>query len=312
MNIQQIKYILAVAELKYFGAAAEQCFVTQSTLSTMIGKFEDEIGIKVFDRKTKPVTVTKEGEVLLDQLKLIIREIDNLEESVKLLKGELSGEFKIGIIPTVAPYLLPRFLSNFAKRYPDLQFSVTEQTTESIIKKLDDREIDLGIVALPLNAPDLLEYPLYNEEFVLFDCTSDGTSAAKRVEEINKSKLCLLAEGHCLSQQIVNLCNLKKWDAKSDLNFDFKAGSIDSLIRFVRQSEGITLLPYLAILDFSKADKKRISSFEGVVPVRSVGILTHKNFVKTKIRDLLISEIKKKVQSLLPKNEGEVQVALPV
>ena len=312
MNIQQIKYILAVGELKYFGAAAAQCFVTQSTLSTMIGKFEDEIGIKIFDRKTKPVTVTKEGEVLLEQLKIIIREVDNLDESVKLLKGEMSGEFKIGIIPTVAPYLLPRFLSDFAGRYPNLQFSVTELTTESIIKKLEDREIDLGIAALPLKVPYLTEYPLYNEEFVLFDCTPDGTKSAKRVEEINKSKLCLLAEGHCLSQQIVNLCNLKKGDSKSEMNFDFKAGSIDSLIRFVRQSEGVTLLPYLAVLDFSKADKKRTSSFEGVIPVRSVGVLTHKHFVKTKIRDLLIAEIQNKVSSVLRVNEGEVQVALPV
>jgi len=311
MNIQQIKYILAVADLKYFGAAADHCFVTQSTLSTMIGKFEDEVGMKIFDRKTKPVSVTKEGEVLLEQLKIIIKEVDNLEESVKVLKGEMSGEFKIGIIPTVAPYLLPRFLSDFAGRFPKLQFSATELTTDSIVKKLGEREIDLGIVALPLKEPDLLEYPVYKEEFVLYDCTKEGTSAAAKVEEINKSKLCLLAEGHCLSQQIVNLCNLKTRDAKSVMNFDFKAGSIDSLIRFVRQSEGVTLLPYLAILDFGKADKKRISSFEGVVPVRSVGILTHKHFVKTQILELMISEIRKKVEALLRVTEGEVRV-LPV
>ena len=150
MNIQQLKYILAVAELKHFGLAATHCFVTQSTLSTMIGKFENEINVKIFDRKTKPVTITKEGEVLIEQIHIILKEVDNLNERVKVLKGEMSGEFKIGIIPTIAPYLLPRFLSDFAGRYTQLQFSVTELTTNTIIEKIRNRQIDLGIVALPL------------------------------------------------------------------------------------------------------------------------------------------------------------------
>ena len=174
MNIQQLKYTLAVAELKHFGLASAQCFVTQSTLSTMIGKLESEIGVKIFDRTTKPVSVTQEGTVLLDQMGIILKEVDNFSESVKGLKGEMSGEVKIGIIPTIAPYLLPHFLSDFAGRYSQLQFSVTELTTDSIVEKIKTREIDIGIVALPLKDTDLVEHPLYNEEFVLFDCSYTG------------------------------------------------------------------------------------------------------------------------------------------
>ncbi len=312
MNIQQLKYIIAVAELKHFGLAAEQCFVTQSTLSTMIGKFENEIDIKIFDRKTKPVTITQEGKVLLEQLQIIIKEVDNLYESVKGLKGELSGDFKIGIIPTIAPYLLPRFLGDFASRFEDLQFSVTELTTDGIVDKIRSREIDIGIVALPLKNANIVEHPLYNEEFVLYDCSSDKAKVAAKIEEINKSKLCLLAEGHCLNHQIINICNLHNGNSHSTMNYDFKAGSVDSLIRFVRQNEGVTLLPYLAMLDFSEEEKQRISSFKGTIPVRSVGIITHRHFVKTKVLELIKKAIKKNVEELLPKNEDAVRIASPV
>ncbi|MFK7807491.1 MAG: LysR family transcriptional regulator [Saprospiraceae bacterium] len=312
MNIQQLKYISAVADLKHFGLAATQCYVTQSTLSTMIGKFENEIEVKIFDRTTKPVTITKEGEVLLEQIRIILKEVDNLKESVKVLKGEMSGEFKIGIIPTIAPYLLPLFLSEFANKYEQIQFSVTELTTDAIVDKIRNREIDLGIVALPLKKNDLVEHHLYNEEFVLFDCSSDDSKAAAKIEEINKNKLCLLAEGHCLNQQIINICSLQTGKTNPDINFDFKAGSIDSLIRFVRQTEGLTLLPYLAIQDFSKKDKERISSFKETVPVRSVGIITHKHFVKTKLLELLKAEIQSSVSVLLRERDDAFEIASPI
>jgi LysR family transcriptional regulator, hydrogen peroxide-inducible genes activator len=312
MNLQQLSYILSVAELKHFGLAAAHCYVTQSTLSTMIAKLESEIGIKIFDRSTKPVTITQEGGVLLDQMRVIAKEVENFNESVKGLKGEMSGVFNIGVIPTIAPFLLPRFLGNFVIRYPQIKFQVTELTTDAIVEKIRNRQMDLGIVALPLENPDLTEHPLYQEEFVLYDCSSDSHLAAANIEEINKSKLCLLAEGHCLSHQIVNLCQLQAKDYSSKMSYDFKACSIDSLIRFVRQNEGLTLLPYLATLDFSKKEKERLNSFEGVVPVRSVGIVTHKHFVKTKLLDLLKKDIQKNVKVLLQSGEREVRVASPV
>ncbi|MGX1931021.1 LysR substrate-binding domain-containing protein [Flagellimonas sp. 2504JD4-2] len=302
MNIQQIQYVLAVKELRHFELAAEKCFVSQSTLSTMIRKFEDEIQIKIFDRKTKPVEITKEGNDIIDQLYIIQKEIENLEENVKLLKGELSGQFKIGIIPTVAPYILPKFLGDLAKEYPRIHFSISELTTETIISKLKKRELDAGILALPINEPDLLEYPLYNEEFVLYDCCSGTKKDPIELDEINYDYFWLLEEGHCLANQVTKICNLDKKKSKVTNNFEFKAGSIDSLIRFVKESNGNTMLPYLATLDFLAADKNNLSYFKKNVPVRNVGILIHQHFVKKPILNLLEITIKEKILPLLKNN----------
>lgn len=299
MSIQQYKYINSVAELRSFGLAAQKCFVTQSTLSTMIGKFESEVGIKIFDRKTKPVTVTQEGEKLLEQIKIILKEVENLEEVVKRLKGEVSGAFKIGIIPTVAPYILPMILNKFAKRYPKLQFSISELTTDIIIDKVITRDLDIGIAALPLENDLLVEYPLYEEEFVLYDCFSEKTAPTVTVEQVNQDKLCLLADGHCLNNQVINFCDIDFRNSNSVINFDFRAGSIDSLIRFVKQSQGITLLPYLSILDFREEDKKRVSLFEANIPARKIGIVTHQHFVKKQILELLQTEIQEKIRPLM-------------
>ncbi len=309
MNIQQIRYIIAVAEYKHFGMAAEKCFITQSTLSTMIAKFEKEVEIRIFDRKTKPVTTTQEGEVIIQKLRNILREVDYLNESIRELKGEVSGNIRIGIIPTVAPFLLPRFLSSFARRHPGIQFSVSELTTDVILEKLKSRELDLGIAALPLEDDDIQEFPLYNEEFVLYDCYKKDIKERVKIEEINKNKLCLLADGHCLNHQIVNICDLDIRKYNAGINFDFKAGSIDSLIRFVRQSHGVTLLPYLAILDFEEKDRTKISMFQDRVPVRNIGIVTHKHFVKKQVLELLQKEIQRKINPLLKKNKHQILMA---
>ena len=311
MNIQQFKYLLSVAELNSFGLAADKCFVTQSTLSTMVGKFEKEIGIQIFDRKTKPITVTEEGLLLLEQIKIILKEVENLQETVKRLKGEISGNFNIGIIPTVAPYLLPTILNDFAKRYPALQFSIYELTTDIIIEKIHARELDLGIAALPLAEDSFVEYNLYEEEFVLYDCFATHQGKSVKIEHINKDKLCLLADGHCLNHQVINFCDVDFRNKNSAINFDFRAGSIDSLIRFVKQSQGVTLLPYLSILDFNEEDNQRVSQFEASKPVRNIGIVTHKHFVKKQILELLITEIKEKVKPMLPESTAPKKVLPP-
>ena len=312
MNIQQFKYIIAVAELKNFGMAAERCFITQSTLSTMIGKFEKEINIQIFDRKTKPVSVTNEGKELLEQLKNILKEVENLEEVVKRLKGELSGSLKIGIIPTVAPFVMPMVLNEFAARYPKIRFSITELTTETIIKRTLARDLDLGIVALPVQEEALLEYPLYEEEFVLYDCHELHTQNRVSLDDINRDKLCLLADGHCLNHQVINFCDIDHSNPNAAINFDFRAGSIDSLIRFVKESKGLTLLPYLSILDFSEEEAERLSFFHKTIPVRTIGILTHKHFVKKQIQELLQEEIKSKVLPKLRPRPGKREVLSPI
>lgn len=290
MNIQQFQYILAVSELKHFEKAADKCFVTQSTLSTMIGKFEDEIGIKIFDRKTKPVSTTKEGKFLLTKIKIILKEIDSLKNKIQELKGEMVGELNIGIIPTVAPYLLPLFLHDFARQFPNIKLVVQEMTTANIQKALKKREIDIGIVAIPLQDNELKEIPLYCEQFLLFDCYNNYENNNIDISKIDYSRMYLLEEGHCLRTQIEEICNLSD-KQNSILNIDFKAGSIDSLIRFIKANKGLTLLPYLATKDMPNDDKKFISKFESPIPYRTIGLLVHKHFVKIN----LLEEMKKTI-----------------
>ncbi len=311
MNVKQFEYLLAVAELKNFGQAADKCCITQSTLSTMVGRFENEIDIKIFDRKTKPVSITKEGESIIQQLKIIHKEIGKLDELVQTEKGELSGDLEIGVIPTVAPFLLPEFLNDFTKNFPKIQFSVSEMTTETITELLTKRELDIGILALPLENELITEIPLYNEPFVLYDCTGENIESYTNLENIDFEKFWLLAEGHCLRTQATKICDFDKYRHKEGINFDFKTGSIESLIRFVKINKGITMLPYLASLDFSRKEHKKIAYFKPPVPVRTVGMVVHKHFVKKQILNLLKLEIQNRILPLL-NPRGEEYVIAPL
>jgi len=268
----------------------------------MISKFENEIDIRIFDRKTKPVSVTREGEKIIEQLKVILREIDSLKNITQELKGEESGELKIGIIPTIAPYLMPLFLAEFVNSFPNIQVVVQELTTSVIQSKLCQREIDLGIAAIPLEDKDLLEFHLYDEPFILYDTQkAQQKNKAVEVDEIDFSNLWLLQEGHCLRTQVEQICNLSHTQPNRLINLEFKAGSIDSLIRFTRDQKGVTLLPYLATLDLSQQEQKYLRKFKPPVPIRSVGLVVHKHFVKNNILEEMQRIMQKSIKPLQPK-----------
>jgi LysR family hydrogen peroxide-inducible transcriptional activator len=308
MNIQQLQYVLAVAELKHFEQAAEKCCVTQSTLSTMVRKLENEIGLEIFDRKSKPVAITKEGREIIEQIQIVVKEIGILENTVQELKGELAGDLQIGVIPTVAPYLLPLFLSEFANRFSNIKITVQEMTTTEIQKSLKNRSLDIGIAALPLEDSELREIPLYNEPFLIFDCFSENTENLNRtIEDISLSHLLLLEEGHCFRTQVERICSLSKLDSKKHRNFEFKAGSIDSLVRFAKSYKGITLLPQLAAVDLPKEDQPFIKAFAPPVPIRSVGLVVHKHFVKKRILEDLQRIVNEAVSKKLKRtSKGEL------
>ena len=311
MNIQQFNYILAVARYQHFETAAEKCFVTQSTLSTMISRLEDELGIQIFDRKKKPVTLTKDGEQLIGQLKKIQREIDQLKALSQEIKGEVKGNLSIAVIPTIAPFLLPTFLQAFAKKFPELNISVREQTTSAIIRQLKARELDLGILSIPTLDDELVETKLYDEPFLYFDAAGEERKSLKP-EEIKLENLCLLEEGHCMRTQVMSLCELHQHQLKNFLNFDYKAGSIDSLMRFVKVNGASTLLPYLAARDMQTEEAKHLVEFSDPKPYRTVGIAVHRHFVKQQVLKELKKEILKNIKPLLPQLEMEGQNLLPL
>ncbi len=365
MNIQQFEYVLALAESRHFETAAERCHITQSTLSTMILKLEEELGILIFDRKKKPLEITPEGSQLIAQFQIITKEINNLTEIVKEIKGEIKGEISISVIPTIAPYLIPQFVTQFAQKFPQLKIHVREEQTAEIIQHLKQRTLDIGIVSVPINDKELIEHHLYNEPFVYFDMFSNpsaevdsrnlsahppkpkeskdsaaiqdqfgappnlGTpkSDSKEIttiattstsnhkvappeplqlipkisaKDVDLNRLCLLEEGHCMRAQVLELCDFHEKSWNKNYNFKYNAGSIDSLLRFVKKNQASTLLPYLAASGLNAEDKAKLSGFQDPVPYRSVGLLTHRYFVKHGILEKLKQEIKIAIKNELP------------
>lgn len=290
MNIQQFQYILALEETRHFESAAAKCFISQSTLSTMILKFEEEIGISIFDRTKRPIAPTAEGKIIINKIKEIYYNIEQLTELTKELKGELKGKIRLACIPTVAPSLLPLFLISFSKKYPEIQIEVQELTTDEIIQQVKTHNLDIGIISPTILEENITEYPLYEEQFLLFNKIPDAKSP-KSIHSLDFDNFWLMKEGHCMRGQVLDICGQDDTIFNADNNIQFKASSIDSLIRFVKANNGKTLLPYLSTLEFSEKDKKHLFSFSKNPPSRLIGLVTHRHFVKKKILELIEKEI---------------------
>ena len=299
MNIKQLEYVVSLSEQRHFERAAEKCFVSQSTLSTMISRLEDELGLLLFDRTTKPISLTKEGDALLGQIRMVLKDLEMLSSSVQEIKGEITGELSIAAIPTVAPFLLPRVLWKFAKRFPKVKIEVRELITENIEQGLLNRDIDMGIIATPALVKDLKEHPLYEEPFYLFDYDSINAKEKVTLEEIDYNRMYLLEDGHCLSSQIENVCSLSHRHLDGSQNVNFKAGSIDSLIRIVKMNKGLTLLPKLATFDFNGNERKHLSQFHQKTAARTVRLVVHKHFVKQRLLETFVKEIKQEIAPYL-------------
>ncbi len=292
MNIQQLEYIIAVDTQRHFVKAAAKCFVTQATLSMMIKKLEEELGVKIFDRSRQPVIPTEIGIKIIAQAKIILRESNRLKEIVREEHDELKGELKIGIIPTLAPYLLPLFLNSFLEKYPSVKLKISEFTTDQIIRKLEQHDLDAGLLSTPLNQSSLKEEVLFYEQFVVYASSNEKILKKKFVlaRDIDVNRLCLLEEGHCLRSQAFNLCELRN-KTQTFRQMDFETGSIETLKRIVEVNEGITILPMLALNSMTTAQKKNIRFFKPPVPVREVGLVTYRYFVKEKLIQSLKDEI---------------------
>ncbi|MDW8019202.1 MAG: LysR substrate-binding domain-containing protein [Chloroherpetonaceae bacterium] len=313
MNLQQLEYIVAVERYKHFVTAAEKCFVTQATLSMMIKKLEDELGVKIFDRAKQPVVPTVIGEKIIEQAKVVLREVARIKEIVKEETAQVKGELKIGIIPTLAPYLLPLFLKSFLAKYPEVKLQLSELTTSEIIERIKHSSLDAGILAIPLSDPDLIEQPLFSEEFVIYFSEKHAQSPKMHFSpaDLDVSQLWLLDEGHCMRNQVINLCGLKL-EERSRHRLDLSASSIETLKKVVDINEGITVLPYLALRDLTKAQLRRVRYFKPPVPVRKIGLVSFRYFVKEKMLDALKAEILSALppEMLSEKNKKVIEISL--
>jgi LysR family hydrogen peroxide-inducible transcriptional activator len=311
MTLQQLEYALAIGRTGSFVLAADLCFVTQPTLSMQVKKLEEEIGITLFDRSRQPVTVTDAGRIFLDQSQIVVREKNRLMELLASAKGEVTGEFRLGIIPTLAPYLVPLFLTPFVAKYPGVHLTIEELTTADIIQKLKAENLDAGILATPLDEPQLHENFLFNEPYVAYLSKKHALWSKKqlRSEDVDANDLWLLADGHCMKNQVLQLCNRRK-EIAGGSSFEYRSGSIETLRRMVETGQGMTILPWLAIPGLSTRQQEAIRYFRTPEPAREISIVTHRAQLKKGMIDAL-SEV---ILETIPKHLKRTvkQEVLPV
>lgn len=292
MTITQLEYIVAIDTYRHFATAASHCFVTQPTLSMQIQKLEEQLGTKIFDRTKQPVVPTQMGIQIIQQARTILQEVNRMQQLIHEQQGIVEGELRIGIIPTLAPYLLPLFLQPLLKRYPDIRIKVKEMTTDLVVERLKTGMIDAGLLVTPLQESSITEYPLFYEELVAYVSKKNAAFKKNYVlpDDIDLKELWLLEEGHCFRSQIINLCELKK-QSKEESRFEYEAGSVETLKKMVEQNNGVTILPELSTLDCSLKQQNMIRHFKAPVPVREVSLVTHRDFVKQKLIEVLKQEI---------------------
>ncbi|HMV09264.1 MAG TPA: hydrogen peroxide-inducible genes activator [Cyclobacteriaceae bacterium] len=309
MTLTQLEYIVSVDTHRHFAQAAEACFVTQPTLSMQIQKLEEELDVKIFDRTKQPVIPTEAGALIIAQARVALRESNRITELVEHQKGTMTGELRIGIIPTLAPYLLPQLFREMRAKYPQLNLIIRETITEEIINELKHNRLDCGLVVTPLNDSAITEDVLFYEELFVYVSRKNALYNKRYVlaADINPNELWLLEEGHCFRSQVLNLCELQK---RNDVQFRYETGNIETLKRMVENTEGITILPELAVKEFSKSQLKLVKKLQAPSPAREVSLVTHRDHIKMKhlalLKDQILNMVPKQMQKLQNKKIVEI------
>jgi LysR family hydrogen peroxide-inducible transcriptional activator len=296
ITLTQLEYIVAVDTYRHFGRAAESCFITQPTLSMQIKKLEEDLEIIIFDRSRHPLLPTDVGQRIIEQSRIVLKQNEEINNIVKDHKNQVSGLIRIGIIPTMAPYLLPIFIGNYKKKYPNIFIKVVEETTANIVTLLNKDLIDVGILATPLKEDKINEKPIFYEEMLIYANPSHPIHKLKEitVKDIATPEIWLLNDGHCFRDQVINLCSFLG-TTDSQLPFHFEAGSLETLMNIVDKEGGLTLIPELAKLNMSEKKLTNVRSFSNFKPLREVSLVYSRHFAKYKLINLLWREIRESI-----------------
>ncbi len=289
MTLTQLQYTLAVAEEGNFTQAAEKCFVTQPTLSMQVQKLEEELAVKLFNRSTKPISLTTIGEKIIDQAKIILKEAKRMDDIVSMERGIVGGNFRLGIIPTIMPTLLPLFLNTFIKKFPKVNLKIEELNTAAIVEELKNGKLDAGIAASPLEDSKLIEKPLYYEPFVGYIPQSHPLSKLKSLNpsDLEKMDVLVLEDGHCFREHVLKLCQTPN----PTNSFNLKSGSFETLIHLANDGLGMTLLPYLQTRNLSPKNKENLRPFESPEPAREISLIYSKSQLKLPVIESLAVNI---------------------
>jgi LysR family transcriptional regulator, hydrogen peroxide-inducible genes activator len=303
MTITQLGYVLALEKYQSFVEASNYCNISQPALSMQVKKLEDQLGVEMFDRSSTPIKITNIGQQIINQAKNVFKEYKQVYELISEYKDAINGTLRLGIIPTVSPYLLPLFLKNFEEKYPALNIEIEELTTHNIEEKLRNGSLDMGILATPLNQPDLVEEHLYYEELVAYISKENLLYSKNYIlsKELDLNQLWLLEEGHCLRNQIENFCELKQKQNKNS-QLKLKTGSLETVIKLANNYAGMTLLPELVIHDWSAEELSHIRHFSGDKPMREISIITEKTYKRNAILKALKEEIMNRLPTKLCEN----------
>jgi LysR family hydrogen peroxide-inducible transcriptional activator len=300
MNLQQLEYIIAIDKLKNFSKAAETCYVTQATLSAMVKKLEEELGVILFDRKTNPIMTTDCGKDIIAEAKKVLLHAKQLVELSKTVQNKIDGEVRLGIIPTIANVVLPKILKPILTKYPNLSLVVQEVTTQNIIQQLREGTIDVGLVATPLNLNDIEENILYYEALMVYgNINSDKKYICP--DTLKNNTIWLLEEAHCFRSQTLHLCHLKTHNLLPH-NLRFEANSFETLLNLVDEYGGLTVIPELYYQGLPIVRQQKVNQFALPLPVREVSLVYFRPYAKFRIVNALTTEIKALIQPLLSTN----------
>lgn len=290
MKLAQLSYIVAVDTYRHFARAAEHCHVTQPTLSMQIQKLERELGVELFDRSKHPVEPTDLGRQIIEQARVILTEAARMKELITEAGGDVAGELHIGILPTLAPYVLPRFVLELVRRYPRISVQIEELQTDRILAMLRADGLDAALVATATTLPGVVERPLFEEPFVAYVSAGHRLYARERLrpEDLSVQDLWLLNEGHCFRDQVLALCGER---AEALRPIQFESGNLETLKRLVESSGGMTLLPYLATVDLTEEERRRVRPFHAPAPSRLIRLIHRKAYLKRALIEAFVTEM---------------------
>jgi LysR family hydrogen peroxide-inducible transcriptional activator len=273
MNLRDLGYLVALAEHRHFGRAAEASFVSQPTLSMQIRKLEDELGVELIERHPRHLLLTPAGERAVERARVILREAEQIREDARRSRSPEAGSLRVGLFPTLGPYLLPHVVSSVRQRFPELELLLVEEKTEDVLRLLREGQLDAGLLALPVNSDQLHVEPLFEEPFVLAvpqDHPLAASAGPLPVSAIEGENLLLLEDGHCLRHQALEVCHLAGAGERSG----FRATSLETLRQMVAAGVGMTLLPLLAVQPpVAVSGSIRLIPFESPAPSRRIAML---------------------------------------
>ncbi|MFV8258106.1 hydrogen peroxide-inducible genes activator [Bdellovibrio bacteriovorus] len=311
-SLTQLEYVMAVHKHGHFAKAAEACHVTQPTLSMQIQKLEEDLGVVIFDRSKKPILLTHMGKKLISQIQTVLFESRKIESIIQHeQQGAKQGTLSIGVIPTVAPYLLPRLLPVVEEMFPEVDLNIRELQTDQILEALNGDEIDVGVLATPTQMAKMFEFPLYYEPFYVLCEKNHEYAHMKKIkyQNLGMDDIWLLEEGHCLRNQVLDICSVRKGKGQGR-RYKFESGSLETLKNLVDLYGGYTLLPHLATEHLG--DRSQLVPFERPIPAREIGLVYRREHYKNELIEALGEAILKSIPEELRRIRPKDLDVLPI